>query len=64
MCFKTPKPPAVRSAPQKDVNASLVQDSMRRASMQQGVYDNISTSPLGDSEYGTYARKLAKLGGR
>lgn len=64
MCFKTPKPPAVRAAPQKDVNASLVQDSIRRASMQQGVYGNISTSPLGDSEYGSNARKLAKLGGR
>lgn len=64
MCFKTPKPPAVRPTPQKDTNASLVQDNVRRVAQQQGIYGNISTSPLGDSEYGTNTRKLAKLGGR
>jgi len=64
MCFKTPKPPAVRPAPQKDVNASLVQDNIKRVSEQQGIYANISTSPLGDSTYGENAQKLAKLGGR
>lgn len=64
MCFKTPKPPPVKQAPQRDTNASLVQDNVRRVSEQQGIYANISTSPLGDSTYGENAQKLAKLGGR
>ncbi len=69
MCFKTPKPPAVREPPRRDAASSAVQDAQRQAAAQSGSYANLVTGPLGDSTYGTntvsgknITPKLAKLG--
>lgn len=61
ICIKTSKAPVVQSRPQKDVNASIVQDNRRRAAEQQGVYGNIFTSALGDAGYGS---NVATYGGK
>ena len=63
MCFKTktPTPPPVKEAPQKDVEGAAASEARRRAAAQQGVYENIATSPLGDSNYGKRAGGLAQL---
>ena len=65
MCLKTPKPPKppkVQAAPKRDVAADEISAERRRLDSAKGVYDNIFTSALGDSTYGTRAAKLATLG--
>lgn len=65
MCIKSAKPPAappVQPSPKReDVDTT---NQRRKIDAQQGTFANIFTSPLGDSTYGTSARKpkLATLG--
>lgn len=64
MCLssgKTPKPLPVAQAPAQDTKAKANVEDRRRAAEQRGVYDNIWTSPLGDSKYGTNVGELPKL---
>lgn len=68
MCLKqkTPPTPVVQPPPSRDTVASATVDARRRAGTQKGVYGNITTSPLGDSTYGTNTAgrpALATFGG-
>lgn len=51
------------ATPRRDENATIVQDNRRRVIEQKGLYGNIFTTPLGDSDYSTnvatYGRKKA-----
>lgn len=63
MCFstKTPTPPMVQAQPRRDETSGAVADQRRKLAAQGGVYDNIATTPLGDSNYGSAASSLPKL---
>lgn len=64
MCLKTPKvpkPPTVQAAPQRDTVDTGEQ--RRKVTERSGVFGNIFTSALGDTQYGQNARKVATLGG-
>lgn len=66
MCLKSPKPPEAPKVQPVPTRADVDTGNQRRKiEAQQGVFNNIFTSPLGDSTYGTNARKpkLATLGG-
>lgn len=54
MCFKTKSPaiPPVRAAPSTDDTKSAVVSQRKRIGDQQGLYGNIFTTLLGDSNYG------------
>ena len=41
------------ATPKRDENASIVQDNRKRTTEQKGIYGNIFTSVLGDSDYST-----------
>ncbi len=62
MCLKTKQPtiPKVQEAPRPDPAAAIA-ETTRRTRGAQGVYGNIATSPLGDSNYGMSAASLPKL---
>ena len=62
MCFKTPKAPAVTPTPQRADVQGEVTATRKKTAEQSGIFSNILTSPLGDSDYGKNAQKLAKLG--
>lgn len=60
MCFGSkPKPvkaPVVQPPPTRDEAAEAANTERRRVRDQQGVYGNIFTSVLGDSNYGSNVR--------
>lgn len=67
MCFKSPKPAPVAPVPKtptrQDAEAATESERRRVTTEQPGVFGNIATSPLGDSDFGRSAKRLARLGG-
>lgn len=62
MCLSTPKVEPKPQPPARDENASLVQESRRRARAARGSASNIFTSALGDAGFGANIRGATKLG--
>lgn len=65
MCLKpkVPKTPKAQPAPDRDTVQENVSRTRRAAATQQGIYGNVFTSALGDSNYGSSTSKVATLGG-
>lgn len=62
---KIPAPPKVAPAPTRaDAEFNAGQDARKKLNTRQGVFSNIMTTPLGDTNYGQNAanKKLAMLG--
>lgn len=63
MCFKTKAPPmpAVAATPSRADVQGDVTIQRKKLAERRGVFGNIFTSPLGDSNYGSAGRPLAAL---
>jgi len=60
MCFgapKPPKPPVVQPRPKADETGAVVQKTRQRAAEAPGVFGNIFTSALGDTNYGANVKR-------
>ena len=56
MCLSSPKPPKappVKERPKSDETGAQVQKTRRKAAEAPGVFGNIFTSALGDTNYGS-----------